>query len=94
MTESLTLAQPTLTTVLGSTFFRVWLFYSMVGFVAPIRWISLRYLSLFIIVLALTGCLSISPGIPNIFLVSLHNSGENTTQVSVGYFGKLSNLSL
>ncbi|TGJ88428.1 hypothetical protein E0Z10_g345 [Xylaria hypoxylon] len=38
-------------------------------------------------VLALTGCLSESPGIPNIFLVNLHKQGANTTQVRVGYFG-------
>ncbi|KAI1307180.1 Ca2+ regulator and membrane fusion protein Fig1-domain-containing protein [Xylaria venustula] len=38
-------------------------------------------------VLALTGCLSDSPGIPNIFLINIHNRGENTTQVRVGYFG-------
>ncbi|KAI0973454.1 Ca2+ regulator and membrane fusion protein Fig1-domain-containing protein [Xylaria arbuscula] len=40
-------------------------------------------------VLALTGCLSDSPGIPNIFLLNIHNRGENTTQVRVGYFGEL-----
>ncbi|KAI1423119.1 Ca2+ regulator and membrane fusion protein Fig1-domain-containing protein [Xylaria sp. FL1777] len=38
-------------------------------------------------VLALTGCLSDSPGIPDIFLVNVHDRGENTTQVRVGYFG-------
>ncbi|KAJ3568349.1 hypothetical protein NPX13_g6452 [Xylaria arbuscula] len=37
--------------------------------------------------LALTGCLSVSPGIPNIFLVNIHSTGVNTTQVRVGYFG-------
>ncbi|KAI0907373.1 Ca2+ regulator and membrane fusion protein Fig1-domain-containing protein [Ustulina deusta] len=38
-------------------------------------------------VLALTGCLTDSPGIPNIFLVNVHNREENTTQIRVGYFG-------
>ncbi|KAI0423927.1 Ca2+ regulator and membrane fusion protein Fig1-domain-containing protein [Xylaria sp. FL1042] len=38
-------------------------------------------------VLALTGCLSTSPGIPNIFLANIHNRGENATQIRIGYFG-------
>ncbi|KAI0808532.1 Ca2+ regulator and membrane fusion protein Fig1-domain-containing protein [Xylaria sp. FL0064] len=38
-------------------------------------------------VLALTGCLSESPGIPNIFLANIHSRRDNSTQLRIGYFG-------
>lgn len=40
--------------------------------------------------LSLTGCISTSPAIPNIYIVSLrpnHNTTDVPTQVRIGYFG-------
>ncbi|KAL2258318.1 hypothetical protein VTK26DRAFT_8399 [Humicola hyalothermophila] len=40
--------------------------------------------------LSLTGCVSTSPGIPNIYVVSLranHNASDTPVQVRVGYYG-------
>lgn len=42
--------------------------------------------------LSLTGCVSTSPAIPNIYIVSLRSSANTTgipLQVRIGYFGKL-----
>ncbi|RWA10456.1 hypothetical protein EKO27_g4628 [Xylaria grammica] len=38
-------------------------------------------------VLALTGCVSNSPGVSNIYLVKVQSRLDNTTEVRVGYFG-------
>lgn len=44
---------------------------------------------LIIIVLVLTGCLSTSPGIPNLFLVELRAGHSDSMQVRVGYYGTI-----
>ncbi|KAI2470365.1 Ca2+ regulator and membrane fusion protein Fig1-domain-containing protein [Annulohypoxylon bovei var. microspora] len=38
-------------------------------------------------VLVLTGCLSTSPGVPNLFLVQLQAKGQHDIEVRVGYYG-------
>ena len=38
--------------------------------------------------LVLTGCISESPGIPDIFLVELINTTGDNTQLRLNYFGR------
>ncbi|KAI1144279.1 hypothetical protein F5Y05DRAFT_364193 [Hypoxylon sp. FL0543] len=56
--------------------------------------VELRFVAYLIIailflfyVLVLTGCLSTSPGVPDLFVLKLRNNGTEDVEVRIGYYG-------